>query len=558
MFVPPIPKTRGKTDVRSPKVAQPIAWRRHQALEQALTFQPTHGNANDRTMDLEAAPRFAWNFSATPLFPRDRKASSLAPTLPSVAGPELSVGDVDDPCEREADRTADTVMTGRRRGEALLAWRAPVVSKVAAPRAVTQVLREAGRPLDPAMRAFMEGPFQTDFSHIRIHADASAATATAALDARAFAAGPHIVIDPIEASVDRGRRLIAHELSHTIQQRGFASAGTIIQRQPRGGLQIALPKAEIKAVGNADVNQIVDAFPASIMNGQAFTVTITSPDGTRRTFGIEIKITPGRPHITSTFAAKTQKKPMPAGSTTPPTFAIEIFQALPDPVRTLFHEFLHLRLRIDQELPDTQRSQTFARYDQQFQMATDKALLQATGATGLKKDVMEKVAAVRNWFQTFVAGFQTPAELSATNDESFMQHFIEEKFVSQEAAAAKFSPGKKKPPVAAPLTTGTIARRYAGIVAEAFRQAAAANGLQGAVAAAETRTKASTGLPDLDGLTAQLAATLQKLFDALDAQLAQIAAFKQQPGLPQSPKQLGLREQVDEMQRTEPPLRLPP
>jgi hypothetical protein len=55
-----------------------------------------------------------------------------------------------------------------------------------------------------------------------------------------------------------------------------------------------------------------------------------------------------------------------------------------------------------------------------------------------------------------------------------------------------------------------------------------------------------------------LAATLQKLFDALDAQLAQIAAFKQQPGLPQSPKQLGLREQVDEMQRTEPPLRLPP
>ena len=116
----------------------------------------------------------------------------------------------------------------------------------------------------------------------------------------------------------------------------------------------------------------------------------------------------------------------------------------------------------------------------------------------------------------------------------------------------------KNPPVAAPLTTGTIARRYAGIIAEAFRQAAAANGLQGAVAAAETRTKASTGLPDLDGLTAQLAATLQKLFDALDAQLAQIAAFKQQPGLPQSPKQLGLREQVDEMQRTEPPLRLPP
>src|ERR1700682_6788798 len=117
MFVPPIPKTRGKTYMRSPKVAQPIAGQRHQALEQARTFQPTHGNANDRTMDLEAAPRFAWNFSATPLFPRDRKASSLAPTQPGVTGPELAVGDVDDPCERAADRTVDAVMTGRRRGE---------------------------------------------------------------------------------------------------------------------------------------------------------------------------------------------------------------------------------------------------------------------------------------------------------------------------------------------------------------------------------------------------------------------------------------------------------
>src|SRR5262249_16948956 len=159
------------------------------------------------------------------------------------------------------------------------------------------------------------------------------------------------VIDPAEYGGDRGRRLIAHELAHTVQQRGFTLGGAVIQRQPRGGLRLALPKAQIKDIGNADVNQITHAFPAAITNEHNFSITIPARDGAARTFRIEITITPGRPPITSTSAAKTKKKPMPPGSTAPPTFAIEIFQVLPDPVRTLFHELLHLRLRIDQELP---------------------------------------------------------------------------------------------------------------------------------------------------------------------------------------------------------------
>ncbi|MGH6846598.1 MAG: DUF4157 domain-containing protein [Methylocella sp.] len=539
--------------------------------------------------DRDATGGIAWDFSKIPIYPPDRatrpQASSPPPALPlpGIIQPKLVIGEVNDPLEHEADRVADKVMympdpapsvtatppqISRKRAACVEDENAlPLRTKPARPAEaaasevppiVHEVLRSPGQLLDDATRGYFERRLGEDFSRIRIHADASAAKAAVALDARAFAAEPHVIIDPAEYAGDRGRRLIAHELVHTVQQRGFALGGTVIQRQPRSGLRLALPKAEIKAIGNADVNQIVDAFPASMMNGQTFSVTIESPDGTRRTFGIEIMITPGRPPITGTSAAKTKKKPMPPGSTTPPTFAIEIFQALPDPVRTLFHEFLHLRLRIDQELPDNQRSQTFARYSQQFQMGTDEALLPATGTFDTKKAVMDKISAVRNWFQTFVTGFKTPAVLSSANDGDFLQHFIEEKFVNQEAAAAKISPGAKKPPVAAPVTTGKIATRYAGTVADIFRVAANAQGLQGAVAAAETRAKASTALPSLDDLNAQLAAALQRLFDALDAQLAQIAAFKQRTDLPKSPKELSPREQVDEMQRNEPPLRLTP
>lgn len=525
MFVPPIRRGRSKADVRNPKAA------------------PRPPIRNDRPGVAEATLGVSWNFAETPVFPPASR---------------LLVGAADDPLEREADRAADPVTDAPKPIHARPAGRAPATSEVAVPKAVSQVLGEPGRPLDGATRASMESRFRLDFSRIRVHADARAASAAGALDARAFAAGTHVVIDPAEAGGERGRRLLAHELAHTAQQRSFAAAGLVVQRQQRGGLRLALPKAEIKAIGNADVNQIVDAFPAAITNGQTFNISITTADGTQRTFAIEITITPGAPPVTSPSAAKTKKKPMPPGSSAPPTFAIQIFQMLPDPVRTLYHEFLHLRLGIDRELPEDQRSDTFGRYNLQFQMATDEAVLRATGAFDLKKAVMDKIAAVRSWFETFVAGFKTPAPLSAAKDDEFLQHFIEEKFANQEAAAAKISPGGKKPAVTAPITTATIASRYAGTVAEVFRAAANVQGLQGAVAAAENRARESTLLPSLDDLKTQLAGALQKLFDALDAQLAQIAAFKQQPGPTTPPKQLGPQEQVDEALRTQPPLRLPP
>jgi len=84
---------------------------------------------------------------------------------------------------------------------------------------VQGVLQSAGEPLDDSTRAFMEPRFGRAFGDVRIHRDAPAAGAAAALGAAAFAYGDHI-------GFARGRfrrgasSLMAHELAHTIQQTG--------------------------------------------------------------------------------------------------------------------------------------------------------------------------------------------------------------------------------------------------------------------------------------------------------------------------------------------------
>jgi hypothetical protein len=86
------------------------------------------------------------------------------------------------------------------------------------------------------MREFFEPRFGHDFSHVRIHADAGAAELAGAIQARAFTAGRDIVFGSGEFAPEtsRGRELMAHELTHIVQQdRGAADAspGTI-RRQP--------------------------------------------------------------------------------------------------------------------------------------------------------------------------------------------------------------------------------------------------------------------------------------------------------------------------------------
>lgn len=78
-----------------------------------------------------------------------------------------------------------------------------------------------GEPLPGALRRSMEDRFQQDFAPVRVHSGPDAAASAEALDARAFTAGEDVVFAHGRYSPDTGsgRALLAHELTHVVQQR---------------------------------------------------------------------------------------------------------------------------------------------------------------------------------------------------------------------------------------------------------------------------------------------------------------------------------------------------
>lgn len=91
----------------------------------------------------------------------------------------------------------------------------------AAPAIVHEVLRSPGQPLDADTRDFMEPRFGQDFGRIRVHTDARAAASARLVNARAYTVGCDLVFGAqrYAPNTPQGRELLAHELSHTVQQR---------------------------------------------------------------------------------------------------------------------------------------------------------------------------------------------------------------------------------------------------------------------------------------------------------------------------------------------------
>jgi uncharacterized protein DUF4157 len=92
----------------------------------------------------------------------------------------------------------------------------------AVPSGVYEVLHSPGQPLDAATRALMEPSFGHDFARVRVHTDAKAAESARAVRAVTYTMGEDIVFSsgaygPHSPS---GRQLLAHELTHVVQQRG--------------------------------------------------------------------------------------------------------------------------------------------------------------------------------------------------------------------------------------------------------------------------------------------------------------------------------------------------
>lgn len=190
---------------------------------------------------------------------------------PAVPWRMLLVSPPDDALEREADEAALAVLHGRRATlQAVIP--ANVISRTLPiePQSelVQRAIAGASQPLPDPLRKVMQLRFGCDFSQVRVHDDAHADAAASALNARAFAAGGHLVFsrNAFRPNTREGWKLIAHELTHVAQQRraGLARDLLFVQRADRisaSAQMKTLPAPPVRSFGPeesplGEINQI--------------------------------------------------------------------------------------------------------------------------------------------------------------------------------------------------------------------------------------------------------------------------------------------------------------
>jgi len=180
-----------------------------------------------------ATDRFAHDFTGIPIYDR----------APMTIQTKLKLNSPGDIYEQEADRIADRVMrepdapiqracacggecqhckeehSNKRRMQAKHISQSASEATVAPP-IVSEVLNSPGQPLAAYARAAMESRFGHDFSNVRVHFDPLAAESAQTLNARAYTVGHNIVFgaNQYATATDAGQHLLAHELTHVIQQ----------------------------------------------------------------------------------------------------------------------------------------------------------------------------------------------------------------------------------------------------------------------------------------------------------------------------------------------------
>ena len=186
----------------------------------------------------------------------------------------LPVSHPAEPAEREADEVADRVM--RMRDDAApvqiqpvgagavhrCAEDAPDVQAGAAEAGskagqdtglatgIAQQMRSGGQALDRGVRQFMEARLGRDLGPVQVHTDAFAGRLARLADANAFTVGRHVFFAPGQYRSDdhAGRRLLAHELTHVVQQSATGPAmPATVHRQARSGSQPPVPPAPVPA-----------------------------------------------------------------------------------------------------------------------------------------------------------------------------------------------------------------------------------------------------------------------------------------------------------------------
>ncbi|TCN34596.1 uncharacterized protein DUF4157 [Kribbella orskensis] len=104
---------------------------------------------------------------------------------------------------------------------------------------VHDVVSGGGRPLEPEVRGEMEGRLGHDFSDVRVHDDGAAHESAKAVNAHAYTVGSNLVFqrDKYDPGSDAGKVMLAHELTHVVQQR----SGPVDGSSAPGGIKVSDP-----------------------------------------------------------------------------------------------------------------------------------------------------------------------------------------------------------------------------------------------------------------------------------------------------------------------------
>lgn len=229
-------------------------------LVQPKLIVNTPGDANEREADLVAD--------------RVMRLKDGEPTVGQRLG--LAVGQVNDDFERQVDAVANYVVR-MQTGDAPIAEPMPSTARLqgshrancGAPSVQRVLASSGGHAMPREARQFIERRTGHDFSNVRVHTDARAADSAAAIHAKAYTSGSHIVFGKgqYQPQSEAGKRLLAHELTHVVQQ--SANTQQVIQRSSDDDAERKSRIAGNVNSGGNIIGPVIDAMSAPIRTAQA-------------------------------------------------------------------------------------------------------------------------------------------------------------------------------------------------------------------------------------------------------------------------------------------------
>jgi hypothetical protein len=131
---------------------------------------------------------------------------------------------------------------------------------------VTKVAESGGNSLDPQTRQSMEQSIGADFSSVRVHTGGEATAAAKSVQAHAYTLGDDIVFQDgqYNPGTPDGNKMLAHELTHVVQQRSGPVDGT----DAGGGVKVSSPDDRFEQAAEANAERVVSGDGPSAVSAQ--------------------------------------------------------------------------------------------------------------------------------------------------------------------------------------------------------------------------------------------------------------------------------------------------